>query len=110
MSKRFFLILMLIMALALVACGGDDEEPTEVAAAEETVAEEPVAEEMPELTALWFAWQPCEALGELAAMYEDATVTVNCVPIAEWYNTTFTDFAAQGVELAPEVKQDFGLH
>jgi multiple sugar transport system substrate-binding protein len=96
MNKRFFLILMLIMALALVACGGDDEEPTEVAAVEETVAEEPVAEEKPELTALWFAWQPCEALGELAAMYEDATVTVNCVPIAEWYNTTFTDFAAQG--------------
>ena len=71
MNKRFFLILMLIMALALVACGGDDEEPTEVAAAEETVAEEPVAEEKPELKALWFAWQPCEALGELAAMYDE---------------------------------------
>ena len=49
-----------------------------------------------DLTVLWFAWQPCEALGELSSQYEGANVTVNCVPIGEWYNTTFTDFAAQG--------------
>jgi multiple sugar transport system substrate-binding protein len=76
-----------------------DGPPTGVSA-ETTTGGEAAEEEAPaaggELTILWFAWQPCEALGELSKMYEGATVTVNCVPIAEWYNTTFTDFAAQG--------------
>jgi branched-chain amino acid transport system substrate-binding protein len=41
--KRFlpFIILLLILSLTVVACGGDDEEPT----AEEVAAEEPAAEE-----------------------------------------------------------------
>ena len=104
-TKLLLLLLTLLVASALVlaACGGGaTEEPAaEEPAAEEPAAEEPaeeeeMAEEMADLSIIWFAWQPCEALGELAARYDEANVTVNCVPIAEWYNTTFTDFAAQG--------------
>ena len=114
MPRKTLLLILLIFALLLSACGGSDE-PAEEPAAEEAPAEEaqeeeptptpepePAAEsteaeaEAVELSILWFAWQPCEALGELSSQYEGATVSVNCVPIAEWYNTTFTDFAAQG--------------
>ena len=125
-NRLFWLITLFITtALVLSACFGSSEEPEpaaeeeaapveEPAAEEEVVEEEPAAEEeameeepeaeeeamdsgeKADLTILWFAWQPCEALGELSAQYEGANVTVNCVPIGEWYNTTFTDFAAQG--------------
>ena len=46
MSKRLLLSLLLILALALVACGGDDatEEPEETTA-EETTTEEEMADE-----------------------------------------------------------------
>jgi len=54
------------------------------------------AGEKPKLSIIWFAWPPCEALGELAARYPDATVTVSCIPIAQWHDQIFTDFAAQG--------------
>ncbi len=45
MLKRLILLVTLLLALALVACGGQEEEPTEVPAAEEPAAEEPAAEE-----------------------------------------------------------------
>ena len=61
MYKKLFLTLLLILALTLVACGGDDEdEPADETAAEETAAEEEVAEEemaeepaVSELNILW---------------------------------------------------------
>ncbi len=74
----------------------EDTEETEAAADTEAVEDTEAADAMAELSILWFAWQPCEALTELSSRYEGATVSVNCVPISEWYNTTFTDFAAQG--------------
>ena len=46
MNKRLFLSLLLILMLALVACGGDDEAAEEPAA-EEPAAEEPAAEAVP---------------------------------------------------------------
>lgn len=52
--------------------------------------------EKPKLSIIWFAWPPCEALGELAARYPDADVSVNCIPIAQWHDQIFTDFAARG--------------
>ena len=103
MSTHKLMFLLLILALMLMACSGATETTsTEDTAAPESAADssqETDAEEANETTALsvlWFAWQPCEALGELSARYEEATVTVNCVPIGDWYNTAFTDFAAQG--------------
>ena len=109
MSKRLFRLMILLAAVVMVTaqCGGGatpaPEEPAAPAAkaptAEAPMPEEPTAvavEEKPDLIIIWFAWQPCEALGELSAKYEGANVTVNCVPFGEWYNTTFTDFAAQG--------------
>ncbi|MCP5113963.1 MAG: extracellular solute-binding protein, partial [bacterium] len=48
-----------------------------------------------ELSVLWFAWPPCDALASLVADYPDAEITVNCVDISIWHDTAFTDFAAQ---------------
>ena len=103
MSKRFLKLFALLVLIALLATAcksaatPNQEEP---AANNNTMVEEPVAEEptdeKADLIIIWFAWQPCEALGELSAQYEGANVTVNCVPFAEWYPTTFTDFAAKG--------------
>lgn len=50
----------------------------------------------PELSFIWFDWPPCHALGELAATYPDADVSSTCIPIAQWHDQIFTDFAAQG--------------
>ncbi len=48
MYKKLFLTLLLILALALVACGGDEEEePAEETTVEEPAAEEEAAEEAP---------------------------------------------------------------
>jgi multiple sugar transport system substrate-binding protein len=52
--------------------------------------------EKPELSIIWFDWPPCHALGELAATYPDADVSVTCIPIAQWHDQIFTDFAAEG--------------
>ena len=52
--------------------------------------------EKPKMSIVWFAWAPCQALTEQVKTYPDADVSVNCVPIAEWHNTIFTDFAAKG--------------
>lgn len=108
MLKRSVLLLMLIIALMLAGCAGAQQAapepppPTPTPEPPPSPTPEPQAADTGaetgevELTVLWFAWQPCEALGELSNQYEGATVSVNCVPIGEWYNTTFTDFAAQG--------------
>ncbi len=45
---------------------------------------------------IWFAWPPCQALGELVKQYKDATVEVRCVPLGQWHDQIFTDFAAKG--------------
>ncbi|GAB4475230.1 MAG: extracellular solute-binding protein [Anaerolineae bacterium] len=92
MSKRLLYVLFaLLLAFVLAGCAPAAEEP----AGEEPAGEEPAAEK-PDLSIIWFAWPPCEALGALSATYPDANVTVNCVPIGQWHDQTFTDFAAQG--------------
>jgi multiple sugar transport system substrate-binding protein len=48
------------------------------------------------LQVIWFAWPPCQALDELVKTYKDATVEVRCVPLAQWHDQIFTDFAAKG--------------
>jgi multiple sugar transport system substrate-binding protein len=111
--RRWIATLLLIPLLVgvLAACGGGGAaaptaapatEPTAAPATEPTAAPatEPTAApatgDKPELQIIWFAWQPCQALTELAATYPDATVSVRCVPIAQWHDQIFTDFAAKG--------------
>ncbi len=50
----------------------------------------------PDLSVIWFSWPPCEALGQLTARYQDANVKVTCIPIGQWHDQIFTDFAARG--------------
>jgi multiple sugar transport system substrate-binding protein len=45
---------------------------------------------------IWFAWQPCQALTDLSKTWPGGTVDVRCVPIAQWHDQIFTDFAAKG--------------
>jgi raffinose/stachyose/melibiose transport system substrate-binding protein len=45
MFKKIYLLLILLLALVLVACGGQETAPTEEPVAEEPAAEEPAAEE-----------------------------------------------------------------
>ena len=112
MSKRLFISILLIMALALVACGGDEEEPTAEPAVEEEAApveeeaapaeEEEPAEEMAavdEITILWAQWDPADFLQEIGNMYEDETgVKVNVLqePWGSFGDLFFTEMAAQG--------------
>jgi multiple sugar transport system substrate-binding protein len=73
------------------------EAPAAATEAPAAATEAPAAAgEKPQLSIVWFAWPPCEALGELASRYPDADVTVNCIPIAQWHDQIFTDFAARG--------------
>jgi multiple sugar transport system substrate-binding protein len=104
MNKRLFLSLLLILALALVACGGDEEEAEEPAAEEETAAEEP-AEEMAEepavseINILWAQWDPADYLQEVGNMYEAETgITVNISqePWGSFGDLFFTEMAATG--------------
>ena len=37
----------------------------------------------PQLSIIWFAWQPCQALTDYVKTYPDADVSVRCVPIAQ---------------------------
>ncbi|GMQ78805.1 MAG: extracellular solute-binding protein [Anaerolineae bacterium] len=113
MSKRLFISILLIMALALVACGGADEEPEEVEAPVEEEAapveeeaapaeEEEPAEEVAavdELTILWAQWDPADFLQEMGNMYEAETgVKVNVIqePWGSFGDLFFTEMAAQG--------------
>jgi multiple sugar transport system substrate-binding protein len=114
MSKKLLLSLLLIVALALVACGG--AEPTEEPAVEEPVAEEPVAEEpaveepaaeepaaeepaVSEINILWAQWDPADFLQELGKTYEEETgIKINVIqePWGSFGDLFFTEMAAQG--------------
>jgi multiple sugar transport system substrate-binding protein len=100
MYKKLFLTLLLILALALVACGGDeDEEPVEETTTEET-AEEPAEEpSVSELNILWAQWDPADYLQEIGNMYEAETgVTVNVIqePWGSFGDLWATEMAAGG--------------
>ena len=100
-----FLLLLTLMIPALAACGGAATGST---TAVPPAAEQPTAATSEQPTAagtagaggnlqlIWFAWQPCQALTDLVKQYKDASVEVRCVPIAQWHDQIFTDFAAKG--------------
>jgi multiple sugar transport system substrate-binding protein len=101
------LVALLIVAVPfLAACGGESPTPTQVAAPTATTAtstDAPTATTGTsgntgdkKLQAIWFAWAPCQALGELSKKFPGASVDVRCVPIGEWHSQIFTDFAAKG--------------
>lgn len=83
-AKRFLIALLLAMIVAPIS-----------------------AQDRPNLSIIWFAWPPCDLLTELVAEYPDANVTVTCVPIGEWRNQIFADFAAQGGADLPILDSQF---
>lgn len=80
MLKKIALVLF-VLALMAVAVPGSEPVP---ATAQDT-----------ELTIIWFAWPPCEALNELVQSYPDADVNVDCIPLAQWHDQIFTSFIAR---------------
>ena len=124
MSKRLILLIAMLMLATsvLTACGGDNPTatpvppaatdtpvaaaptnttaaaaPTDTAAAPAaTNTAAPAAGASGNLQVIWFAWQPCQALTDLSKKYPGGTVDVRCVPIAQWHDQIFTDFAAKG--------------
>ena len=60
------------------------------------VAVMPASAQDTELSIVWFAWPPCDLLDTITDDYEAATVNVTCVPIGQWYDQIFLDFAAGG--------------
>lgn len=67
----------------------------------------PVGAQVPNLSIIWFAWPPCDLLATITADYEDANVTVTCVPIDQWFDQIFLDFASQGGADLPILDSQF---
>ncbi|MCU0463491.1 MAG: extracellular solute-binding protein [Anaerolineae bacterium] len=65
------------------------------------------AQDTPELSIVWFAWPPCDLLDTITDDYPDATVTVTCVPIDQWFDQIFLDFASQGGADLPILDSQF---
>ncbi len=66
-----------------------------------------VAQDKPNLSIVWFAWPPCDLLSSIVTEYEAANVSVSCVPIGQWRDQIFADFAAQGGADAPILDSQF---
>ena len=117
MSKKLILLLLLMVAVLLVACGTtapDTAAPAEEEAApveeeaapaeEEAAPAEEEAETEPtgsvtELTILWAQWDPADYLQEIGNMYEEETgIAINVVqePWGSFQDLFFTEMAAQG--------------
>jgi multiple sugar transport system substrate-binding protein len=60
-----------------------------------------------ELSIIWFAWPPCDLLDTITDDYEEATVTVTCVPIGQWFDQIFLDFASGGGADLPILDSQF---
>jgi multiple sugar transport system substrate-binding protein len=56
---------------------------------------------------IWFAWPPCDLLDTITDDYEGANVTVTCVPIDQWFDQIFLDFASQGGADLPILDSQF---
>lgn len=67
----------------------------------------PVAAQDTELSIVWFAWPPCDLLDTITDDYEGATVTVSCVPIGQWFDQIFLDFASGGGADLPILDSQF---
>lgn len=124
--RIIWLLMIAVLLVGLVACGGgaapveeepaaDEpaaEEPAEEPAAEEPAAEEPAAEEpaeeemaeeemasVEELTILWAQWDPADFLQEIGNMYEEETgIKVNVLqePWGSFLTLFNSEMAAQG--------------
>lgn len=66
-----------------------------------------MAQDVPNLSIVWFAWPPCDLLTSLVQDYPDANVTVSCVPLDQWHDQIFADFAAQGGADLPILDSQF---
>jgi len=88
MQKRFQLALsfFVLLAFGITACGSPLPKPT----ANQEAAGAPTGK--PTLTIIYYSSPPCANLAKLVAAYPDATVTVNCVPLANWYSEVFKGF------------------
>lgn len=67
----------------------------------------PVGAQDTNLSIVWFAWPPCDLLTSIVADYPDANVTVSCVPLDQWHDQIFADFAAQGGADLPILDSQF---
>lgn len=65
------------------------------------------AQDKPNLSIVWFAWPPCDLLASLVQEYPDANVTVSCVPLGQWHDQIFADFAARGGADLPILDSQF---
>jgi multiple sugar transport system substrate-binding protein len=85
-----------VAALVVAACGGSSGGSTnsKAAATGGKLTTKPIT-----LTFLWFEWPPAQALEALGKEYTktrpNVTVKVNTVPIANWHDAIFTQFAAR---------------
>lgn len=111
--------LFAVLAFVLAACGGDGEgeaEPTEEDSATEQAEEETTeptdgeteatGSETTEATGdgeevtlsfIWFEWPPAQILEDFANENypnENVTIEVETVPLAQWHDAIFTEFAA----------------
>src|SRR3954451_15494649 len=84
-------------ALFIAACGGDSGDKGgggTTAPDKAGLSNKPMT-----LTFLWFEWPPAHALEALGKEYTktrpNVTVKVNTVPIANWHDAIFTQFAAR---------------
>lgn len=115
MLKRALLILILVLGLSLVACGGTAVEETaedtgaaveeaadDAGAAVEEAAEEvaaPAESGITELNILWAQWDPADYLAQVVAAYEAETgIKVNVIqePWGSFGDRFFTEMAAGG--------------
>jgi len=99
-AQRAATVLAVAAALTgVAACGGDDDGAAGGGAAAATDFEAKLTDKPVELSFIWFEWPPAHALEELGKEYSkirpNVTVKVNTVPIANWHDAIFTQFAAK---------------
>jgi len=84
-SRLSLVVVMLLFGMSLVPAQAQDDE----------------------LSIIWFAWPPCDLLDTITDDYPDATVTVTCVPIGQWFDQIFLDFASGGGADLPILDSQF---
>lgn len=110
--KRILFVLLIVLSLVLVACGGTTTQtPAATEAPSETVGEAaapaetegeaaaPSTSGINELNILWAQWDPADYLQQIGNMYEEQTgIKVNIIqePWGSFGDRFFTEMAAQG--------------
>ncbi len=97
MSKALLKLIIPLIAVMLFIplLGGENAAPPSAEA------------QNPELSIIWFAWPPCDLLDRITDDYEAADVTVTCVPIGQWFDQIFLDFAAESGADLPILDSQF---